>query len=361
MNQRPRNDDHLPLRASGAAIRPWPVLFGVAALYNVLFGLWAACFPLAFFEAFALPPPNYPSIWGCLGMVVGLYGVLYAYVAWRPERGDLIVAIGLAGKVLGPIGWLVAVGRGELPPKTFPLVLFNDLVWWFPFLFYLLRNVPARRAIIAGITVVAHLAACLALLLARQGTEANPDWHSRAAWVAQSMSAWVVLWFLWAISSLSLLAFCVAWAAQLLELNAARRAAVGGCVLVGLGLIFDLTGEALQIGVATSSRLTTDRFQNVVRLYNLLGPAAANGLYCLGGLVLSRLSWRCGFLRGQIGAMGFVMWSVGLLLTLIAVADHRIGMLVTGAAVMILFLPFAAIVGWKMRFAGRAEARPPYC
>jgi hypothetical protein len=49
------------------------------------------------------------------------------------------------------------------------------------------------------------------------------------------------------------------------------------------------------------------------------------------------------------------------LLTLIAVADHRIGMLVTGAAVMILFLPFAAIVGWKMRFAGRAEARPPYC
>ncbi len=43
-------------------------LFGLSALYNVGFGLWAGLFPRAFFEVFALDPPRYPSIFACLGM-----------------------------------------------------------------------------------------------------------------------------------------------------------------------------------------------------------------------------------------------------------------------------------------------------
>src|SRR5262245_42455504 len=115
------------------------LILGAAALYNVVFGLWAGFFPLAFFRWFQLEPPRYPSIWACLGMVVGLYGAGYAVAANRLERGDVLVWIGLAGKLLGPMGWLTAVARAELPPRTFILVLLNDLIWWFPFLFYLLR------------------------------------------------------------------------------------------------------------------------------------------------------------------------------------------------------------------------------
>ncbi len=37
-------------------------------------------------------------------MVVGLYGLLYLEVARVPERGWLLAAVGLLGKVLGPIG-----------------------------------------------------------------------------------------------------------------------------------------------------------------------------------------------------------------------------------------------------------------
>jgi hypothetical protein len=352
--KRQRNRKHGELAAAGATAAghgryAYAVIFGLAAAYNVAFGLWAACFPQAFFQAFRLPPANYPSVWACLGMVVGLYGALYAYVAWRPERGDLIVAIGLAGKVLGPIGWLIAVGRGELPPRTFPVILFNDLVWWFPFTFYLLRRVPARQAIAAGLAILFHLAACGALLAVSPGTEANPDWESRARFVASSTMAWVITWFLWSICPMSLLAFCVAWAGRLLELGAASRGVILGCLLVALGVLFDLPGEALQIGVATSPRINAESLVHVVRAFNLLSPGAANGLYCLGGLLLSGAAWQCGFLRGAPGILGFVMWSVGLLLTLFAITDHRLGMLVTGASVMILFLPFAAIVGWRMK------------
>src|SRR5947209_6621286 len=119
-------------------------LFALAALYNTAFGLWAGFFPRSFFALFDLEPPRYPSIWACLGMVVGVYAIAYAWVAWKPGEGTLLVFIGLLGKVLGPLGWLATVASGELPPRTFPLVLANDLVWWFPFLFYLLRGLPAR-------------------------------------------------------------------------------------------------------------------------------------------------------------------------------------------------------------------------
>ena len=47
-----------------------------------------------------MPLANYPAIFACLAMVIGLYGVLYLDVARRPEEGWLIVAVGLAGKVL---------------------------------------------------------------------------------------------------------------------------------------------------------------------------------------------------------------------------------------------------------------------
>ena len=110
-----------------------------AALYNIAFGLWAGLRPGAFFDLFGLDPPRYPSIWGCLGMVVGLYGLVYAWCAAHLDAGRPLVAIGLAGKVLGPIGWLFAVRSGELPARTFPLVLLDDLIWWIPFAWVLLK------------------------------------------------------------------------------------------------------------------------------------------------------------------------------------------------------------------------------
>src|ERR1700736_135130 len=90
-------------------------IFAVAGAYYLGFGLWAGLFPRSFFDVFGLTPPQYPSLWSCLGMVVGVYGILYAQVAWKPEEGALIVAVGLLGKLLGPIGWVVTVANGELP------------------------------------------------------------------------------------------------------------------------------------------------------------------------------------------------------------------------------------------------------
>ena len=112
-------------------------VFGLAGVYNLGWGAYAAVDPQWLFRFAELPPMRHPAIFACLGMIVGLYGVLYVAVARRPERGALIVAVGLAGKVLGPIGWAVMVARGDWPLSTAALIVPNDLIWWLPFALYL--------------------------------------------------------------------------------------------------------------------------------------------------------------------------------------------------------------------------------
>jgi hypothetical protein len=112
-------------------------VFLAAGLYNILWGTYSALDPQWLFRFAHLPPLNHPAIFACLAMVVGLYGILYLEVARRPEQGWLIAAVGLAGKVLGPVGLAVLILRGEWPPSTVVLCLTNDLIWWIPFVLYL--------------------------------------------------------------------------------------------------------------------------------------------------------------------------------------------------------------------------------
>jgi len=78
-------------------------------------------------------------------MVVGLYGMIYFEVARVPERGWLLAAVGLIGKVLGPIGLFYLIWAGTWPAATIVLSLTNDLIWWLPFLLYLHDAWPAYR------------------------------------------------------------------------------------------------------------------------------------------------------------------------------------------------------------------------
>ena len=50
-----------------------------------------------------------------------------------PVRHWPIVLVGLLGKVFGPLGFLDAALRGDLPWRCGWLILTNDLIWWLPF------------------------------------------------------------------------------------------------------------------------------------------------------------------------------------------------------------------------------------
>jgi hypothetical protein len=60
-------------------------IFLLAGIYNILWGMYAALDPQWLFRFAGMEPQNYPEIFACLGMVIGLYGLLYLEVA-SPAR-----------------------------------------------------------------------------------------------------------------------------------------------------------------------------------------------------------------------------------------------------------------------------------
>jgi hypothetical protein len=317
------------------------LIFAAAAAYNIAFGVWAALAPLSFFTLFDLAPPLYPSIWACLGMVVGLYGLGYAYAAARIERAAPFIAIGLLGKLLGPAGWVLAVSRGEWPTRTLALILFNDVIWWLPFGLFLLEGTrlaaPLRRLAPAACAVTNLVAIVAMATVLRFGTEIVPLSADRIAYIAAHPVLWRAGWSTWIAAAVSLVAF-YAWWGGFLERPAWGAAAVA---IAAAGLSFDLAGESLLIGW-----LPRD-YDRLARSATLLSGAAANGLYTLAGIVLT-VATRS--LRGVLRALTWAIWLAGAALTVLALAGSPLGIAISTTIVFVMFCPWVLLVGRTLRF-----------
>lgn len=123
-----------------ASFRVW---FLAAAVYNLVWGGLVSLFPLAPFRLLGMAPPNYPALFACIGMMVLAYAPGY-YLLWRdPVRYAAFAWIGLLGKTLGPLGFLISAVRGDLPWGFGWILVTNDLIWWPAFWAFALRY--ARR------------------------------------------------------------------------------------------------------------------------------------------------------------------------------------------------------------------------
>lgn len=311
--------------------RIYRLIFTAAAAYNILFGLWCSLTPLAFFRLFDLEPPRYPAIWACLGMVVGLYGVGYAYAAWRLDRAFPFIAIGLAGKVLGPIGWLTT---SELPFRTFALIVFDDLIWWLPFSLFLLEGTRVtkfmKRTAPYWCAALHAIAAAGTMVLLRGGSEAVTDIHQRMRFLTEHPERWRAGWFLWMLAALSLAGFYAWWGAHINRMLPFAIAAIG--------LACDFAGESIFIGwiPAPASPLH--------RVASLLTGAAGNGLYTIAGIMLTLATPSLPF-RGW----AWLAWASGIALTLFTIVDNPTGVVIASAALMILFTPWVVVMASRMK------------
>lgn len=120
-------------------------VFVAAGGYNIVWGVYSVIDPQWLFRFAGMAPSDRPQIFQTLGMVVGLYGFVYLEIARRPERGWVLAAVGLAGKILGPIGLLFLIISGTWPAATIVIAVTNDFVWWIPFALYLHDAWPAFR------------------------------------------------------------------------------------------------------------------------------------------------------------------------------------------------------------------------
>lgn len=115
----------------------------VAAIYNIIWGALIILFPHALFDFAGLPRMNYPGVWQCVGMIVGVYGIGYWVAASDPVKHWPIVLVGLLGKIFGPIGFLQSLYLGVFNLKFGSTIITNDLIWWIPF-FLILKNSSAE-------------------------------------------------------------------------------------------------------------------------------------------------------------------------------------------------------------------------
>ncbi|MEL6276486.1 MAG: alkyl hydroperoxide reductase, partial [Bacteroidota bacterium] len=99
-----------------------PVL-KIAGIYNVIWGVWVVLFPHQFFEWTGMEPLNQPMVWQGMGMVIGVYGLGYWWAAQDPLVHWPIVAVGLLGKVFGPLGFFFNYLNGKVPFEFFYTLL----------------------------------------------------------------------------------------------------------------------------------------------------------------------------------------------------------------------------------------------
>jgi hypothetical protein len=116
--------------------KPW---FYAAAVYNALWGAACVLAPGPLLRFYGIGNLNYPSLFQCVGMVVMVYAPGYWLVARDPERYGPFAFIGLLGKVLGPIGFLMAVWQGALPVRFGLANLTNDVIWLPAFIAFAVR------------------------------------------------------------------------------------------------------------------------------------------------------------------------------------------------------------------------------
>ena len=103
--------------------------FMAAAVYNLFWGTAACLFPLAFYRLAGLSPTIPTPFFQSIGMIVGVYAYAYYLLARDPARYCGLVWVGLAGKLFGPVGFVFAALKGDLPWSFGWINLTNDVIW----------------------------------------------------------------------------------------------------------------------------------------------------------------------------------------------------------------------------------------
>jgi hypothetical protein len=359
-----------PALASPFADRLFRIAFTLAGFYNLAFGLWAAVLPLAFFQVFDIAPPRYPGIWACLGMVVGVYGLLYWYAAWKLNAAWPIIAVALLGKVLGPIGMVLSLGD-DWPRRLGMICVFNDLIWWLPFGLFLIRSTWVARWLVKAapwICVATHVAALGALAFyLRPGTQSVSDMAARATYVSTFFVPWSIGWGTWMVAAASLVGFYASWGGYVVlstessaSAHDSRKVRTLTCtaavLIAALGMACDFAGEAsLILRLTEHAKDDLAAFIRVERQFTILSAGAANGLYTIGGILLTLVTPN---LPRWVRWLMWLTWVAGIAMTVAAVANSVPGLMVFTAALFPPFLVWVTWMGARWPAASSAERRP---
>ena len=141
-----------------------------------------------------------------------------------------------------------------------------------------------------------------------------------------------------------------------------RTIAILAVVITAFGMVCDFSGEGslILLLVDRLSNATDDslsalelaRAGNIERAFTLLSAGAANGLYTIGGIMLTLITPG---LPTWVRAAMWVTWLAGIGMTVAAIANNTPGMVLTTAVVFPPFLVWVAWMGARWPAASLAE------
>lgn len=181
--------------------------------------------------------------------------------------------------------------------------------------------------ICAALHVIAGLGT---LVLLRGGSEAVSDLDQRAAWIETHAWQWRIGWLLWMAAAVSLLMFYQWWAKRI-----DPRASVA-LVIASLGLLADFSGELVFIVAMPHPG------SGLHRSASLLTGGLGNGLYTIAGVALTVITTA---MPPYLRIWAWLVWLSGFGLTAATVADVPFGVVVSSAALMVLFIPWVVSMG----------------
>lgn len=217
----------------------------------------------------------------------------------------------------------------------------------------------AKRSLsLAWFCFLTHILALGAMLFVIQpgllvGTEV-----SRREFIAAHAVAWQIGWVIWMPASLALVLLFLAWADSL-EFKVWGYLAVALCFA---GAIVDWLDETILIGIvptlaarAASEAFAASLFGWWERYYLVASVGLANGLYSLGGLILSALAFKMlGFPR-WLAWLSALVWVFSLAMSFFGIWDDRGGIFIVSAVAFTLFMPWILALGYMWLKKGRSR------
>lgn len=207
-------------------------------------------------------------------------------------------------------------------------------------------NSPQKTQFIIIHVIVAIITlACIAMNDAmRGGLPIDTTLAERGAFILANQTIWTALWCIWMCAALGLLTFC-AILAQRLNASVWRNI---GLIIVAIGIAPDLIAEVIYAFIIPQA-LT---LQNGLEVFSLLEISAqfltgflGNGLYNIGGLILTVLAIKQKLLKPWIAVWGVSAWILGLLLSVsVAVGSMEMAEVFTASSMVLSTL-------WMLVFA----------
>lgn len=208
---------------------------------------------------------------------------------------------------------------------------------------------PAKKAFRAALIfcLLAHVVAGILTLffiqpiLSQHGIEAMMRLHEHA-------TGWQWTWLIWFAGPPALGAVFFLWA-QVLQEQQQCVLARTGALIACIGVPLDLAGIVLHLIAlpeisaywfsnpeTVSQPFLEIVFEWVARGAFFLSMFAANLLYCVGGLLISRAAQSHPAVPPRLAFSGYLLWSVGFLLSVFVYLDLTQLILATSAVVLVL-------------------------